>query len=138
MSDLRERLDIAERALLGHGYRKSCGIPACNCGDQWNHGGLARERLGEIDDATRAYYQNGETLLARIQRMVAEIEALRAKLADCQAFIRSRGHDADCPARHKYMAGGISFDVNVPPNAREVSPPCSDACGHDRTTGEKA
>lgn len=32
-----------------------------------------RERLGEIDDATRDYYQNGETLLARIQRIVAEL-----------------------------------------------------------------
>ena len=74
IAELRERLDIAERALLGHGYRKSCGIPACNCGDQWNHGGLARERLGEIDAATRDYYQNGETLLTRVQRVVATSE----------------------------------------------------------------
>ena len=73
IAELRERLDIAERALIGHGYRQSCGIAACNCGDQWNHGGLARERLGEIDDATRDYYQSGETLLARVQRIVAEL-----------------------------------------------------------------
>ncbi len=68
IADLRERLDIAERALIGHGDRQSCtAFAACNCGDQWNHGGLARERLGEIDDATRDYYQNGETLLARAE-----------------------------------------------------------------------
>lgn len=78
IAELRERLDIAERALLGHGYRKSCGIAACNCGDQWNHGGRARERLDEIDDATRDYYQNGETLLARVKRIVAELAMERS------------------------------------------------------------
>ena len=71
-----------------------------------------------------------------------ELTALRAKLADCQAVIRGRGHDADCPAvecrqcshrgeHHSYYedAGIISHQFQPGP--------CSDACGHDRTTGEK-
>lgn len=51
-NDTAERLAIAERALVNHGYRKSCDIPACNCGNQWTHGGHAVARLSEIDDAT--------------------------------------------------------------------------------------
>lgn len=43
-----ERLRRAESALRHHGYRESCDIPACNCGDQWMHGGHAEARLSEI------------------------------------------------------------------------------------------
>jgi len=46
----REERDVAERALRMHGYRKSCDIPACNCGDQWHHGGTAERRLREVLD----------------------------------------------------------------------------------------
>jgi len=70
--------DAAEDALRRHGYRKSCDIPACNCGDQWNHGGHAAERLREISDALP--YENGKTLLQRVQylaRAQEEIEGLR-------------------------------------------------------------
>lgn len=35
-------------ALHRKGYRKTCDIPACNCGDQWSHGGHADQRLMEI------------------------------------------------------------------------------------------
>ena len=70
-ADQKERLDTAEHALLAHGYRKSCGIPACNCGDQWNHGGHAMERLSGIEAATADYYRNGELLLTRAERIVA-------------------------------------------------------------------
>lgn len=46
----KERADIAEAALLRHGYRKSCDIAACNCGDQWSHGGHAERLCGELKD----------------------------------------------------------------------------------------
>jgi hypothetical protein len=70
-AELKDRLDVAERALSHHGYRNSCGIPACNCGDQWNHGGHAVARLDEIASATQDHYRNGELLLTRVERIVA-------------------------------------------------------------------
>lgn len=76
----------------------------------------------------------------------SEVETLRAKLADCQAVIRSRGHDADCPVTQcckvcgtpkMWTAHRSIFDDY--PAYHEFEPgPCSDTCGHDRTTGEKA
>ena len=74
----------------------------------------------------------------------SEIEALRAKLADCQAGIRSRGHDADCPAlkcgwcelpEHGQTAHNPKSHFYL---HDFVPGKCSDACGHDRTTGETA
>ena len=44
----RERRRVAEDALTRKGYRQSCDLPACNCGDQWTHGGRAREELAEL------------------------------------------------------------------------------------------
>ena len=49
--DLRDRVASAESALSRKGYRRSCDIPACNCGDSWAHGGYADTRLREILDA---------------------------------------------------------------------------------------
>lgn len=74
-AEVEKRLAVAERALLGKGYRKSCDIPACNCGDQWNHGGHANERLREISDAMP--YENGKTVLQ-------QVESLTAKLAEAE------------------------------------------------------
>ena len=68
---LRERLEVAERALLRHGYRSECDIPACNCGRQWSHGGNAATRLSEISHALGGR-QNGRTLLAAIEELVAK------------------------------------------------------------------
>jgi len=69
----------------------------------------------------------------------------KAKHADCQAVIRHKGHDADCPARACSFVGFTSRCSQSPAWHKVVkvgheyqSPPCSDACGHDRTTGEKA
>jgi hypothetical protein len=76
---LLERLDMAERALLSKGYRRSCDIPACNCGDQWNHGGHASERLREIREALEP--NNGETLLDCAKRLRAQVEGLTNKCA---------------------------------------------------------
>ena len=87
-----------------------------------------------------------ETLTALRVERDSEIETLRAKLADCQAVVRSRGHDADCPVTQcckvcgtpkMWTAHRSIFDDY--PEYHEFEPgPCSDTCGHDRTTGEKA
>lgn len=68
----------------------------------------------------------------------AEIEALRAKLADCQAVIRDRGHGGECPAA--YCERCLRHVLHHPTKLCAGFTPghCSDDCGHDRTTGEKA
>ena len=58
----------------------------------------------------------------------AQVDLLKSKLADCQAVIWKRGHDADCPA----------YPNNLDGSPRGWIGECSDDCGHDRTTGEKA
>jgi hypothetical protein len=68
INDLERQLATAEGALRSKGYRKSCDIPACNCGDQWNHGGHAEERLREIGDALP--YENGKTILGRVCSLI--------------------------------------------------------------------
>lgn len=72
----------AESALYRHGYKQSCDIPACNCGDQWNHGGHAAERLREISDALP--FENGKTILQRVQQLQSENARLREELAAAQ------------------------------------------------------
>ena len=76
----------------------------------------------------------------------SEIEALRAKLADCQAVIRHKGHDVDCPASssacaicglHELLHPCVTYFGDSQKHNFNRGP-CSDACGHDRTTGEKA
>lgn len=67
---LQSRLDAAESALRRKGYRRSCDIPACNCGDQWNHGGHASERLSELSDVIR---ENGVTLLDAAKNLVQRL-----------------------------------------------------------------
>jgi hypothetical protein len=64
--------------LLGHGFTP-CDIPACNCGS-WHQTGGFKARFYEIEDATNDDWRNGETLLARIQRIVEERDRLREAL----------------------------------------------------------
>lgn len=71
---LKDTLEIAERALRYQGYRKSCDIAACNCGDQWQHGGHANERLREISDALP--YADGMTVLQRVVKLRQDYENL--------------------------------------------------------------
>jgi hypothetical protein len=77
------RADIAEDALIRKGYRKSCGIPACNCGDQWTHGGNAEARLREISAALHAspIDIDGKTLLSGVEELIAAAEERDAALA---------------------------------------------------------
>lgn len=95
-------LSVAEDALLRHGYRKSCSIAACNCGDQWSHGGSARERLTEIGEAfdSAGIDRNGKTLLqatnetiARAEKAEQENARLREALAPAFKAIDAIGKD---------------------------------------------
>lgn len=82
----RER-DEAERALRSKGYRKECDIPACNCGRQWNHGGHAESRLREIDEALP--YENGKTILQRVEGVVRQLNDARATMAKQAAELQA-------------------------------------------------
>ena len=73
IADIERERGAAVLALQRHGYRRSCDIPACNCGDQWNHGGHAAERLREIGEEV---YENGKTILQSVKNMVARIAEL--------------------------------------------------------------
>lgn len=73
-------------------------------------------------------------------------ESAETKLADCQAVIRRKGHDGDCPAFSSSCVICGLLELLHPcvtyfgdGQKHEFHPgPCSDACGHDRSTGEKA
>jgi hypothetical protein len=82
--------------LMRSGFRR-CDIAACNCGS-WHHVGGFAERFREIDEATEDSYRNGETLLDRVKRIKAEVEALR-KDAERYRWLREMpqffGWDAD-------------------------------------------
>ncbi|MFN3075360.1 MAG: hypothetical protein ABT940_00490 [Alphaproteobacteria bacterium] len=78
LATLTAERDELERILYRKGYRKSCDIPACNCGDQWNHGGNAEERLRELHDALP--YVNGKTLLTIVKELVADRDRLREQI----------------------------------------------------------
>lgn len=86
LAQCREELRVSERALHGKGYRKSCDIPACNCGDQWNHGGHADTRLMEISDALP--YVNGKTILTRVQDIVDDLAQATQREARLREVLR--------------------------------------------------
>jgi hypothetical protein len=92
-------LSVAEDALLRHGYRKSCSIAACNCGDQWSHGGSARERLTEIGEAfdSAGIDRNGKTLLQATNETIARAEKAEqenARLREALRFYADKNHFA--------------------------------------------
>jgi hypothetical protein len=80
-----EQLEVAESALIRHGYRKSCDIPACNCGDQWNHGGNAAMRLREFSEEMSGAGFNGGTLLSNLKMLIADKEAQAKRIEELQA-----------------------------------------------------
>ena len=82
-----EELDLAERSLRNNGYRKTCDIAACNCGDQWHHGGHANERLREIDDALP--YMNGKTILQRVEGVVEQLAASKARCKQVEEALKA-------------------------------------------------
>ena len=78
--ELRADNERLTDVLRRNGFRE-CDIPVCNCGS-WHHVGGFAERFREIDEATADDERNGETLLTRIGRIVADRERLRAALTD--------------------------------------------------------
>lgn len=68
-----------------------CNIAACNCGS-WHQVYGWPERFREIDEATKDDWRNGETLLARVQRIVSERNALREMLARVSAALDLNDH----------------------------------------------
>ena len=88
------RCALAERALISKGYYQSCDIPACNCGDQWTHGGHAEARLREISDALP--YENGKTLLQQVPQLATLTEAVKGYVEAKVLFDEHRmDHDDD-------------------------------------------
>ena len=77
LADEKERRDVAERALEQKGCWKTCMIPACNCGDQWAHGGHADERLSELSYMLEqnAPDPNGKTLREELASLITERDA---------------------------------------------------------------
>lgn len=78
LASLKAERDRLAGLLETNGFRR-CDIPACNC-NSWHHVGGFAARFAEIKEATDDHYRNGETLLARVQRIVAELSAARAAL----------------------------------------------------------
>lgn len=99
------KLDVAVDALRRHGYRESCDIPACNCGDQWNHGGHAAERLRELADVL---YENGKTplqvakgLVDRLDKVQLEYEKYAGLCFACTPYLKEHETPAECIQRNR-------------------------------------
>jgi hypothetical protein len=150
----RER-DAAEDSLRRRGYRKSCEIPACNCGDQWNHGGYADQRLGEIraalDDSPIDL--EGKTLLTGVKELSAMAgerddahtaqRAAETELAQQMARLGMRADDAERErdalraALREYGWHARTCPQYPTYTEPERYPPCD--CGYDAAlAGEKA
>jgi hypothetical protein len=84
----RER-DAAESKLRRDGYRKSCDIPACNCGESWSHGGHAHARLSEIGTALADVEWKG-TILATVEAVLADVARLEGEKAALVAAATQR------------------------------------------------
>lgn len=84
VAELRQRLEKAESALTRKGYRKECSIPACNCGDNWSHGGLAEERLREISDEV---WENGVPTLDSVRRLKERAEKAEKEQNELQTIL---------------------------------------------------
>ncbi|MDH3637911.1 MAG: hypothetical protein OES09_05545 [Gammaproteobacteria bacterium] len=76
LHETQTAMEVAEYRLRSAGYRKTCNIPACNCGDIWGHGGHANKRLREISEALEGR-DNGGTILKAVEELMREIERMR-------------------------------------------------------------
>lgn len=89
------------------GYRERCDIPACNCGNQWTHGGHADERLREISDALRNNLDlNGKTLLRGVSELLAERDEARALLLRVLNAAYGEEFDEACDVARAHLAEG--------------------------------
>lgn len=79
--------NAALRDVLLRGGFVQCDIAACNCGS-WHQRYGWPERFHEIDAATEDEARNGETLLARVQRIIAEVATFKARLAKVERLLQ--------------------------------------------------
>jgi histidine ammonia-lyase len=93
---MQARAEAVETALRRHGYRRSCDSPACNCGDQWTHGGHAARRLTEVAEVLGERTQ-GRTILAAVQTLLDEHGALTTALQTAETVLRRRKLHHRCP-----------------------------------------
>lgn len=92
LRQVEEERDTAIRALHHHGYKKSCDIPACNCGDQWLHGGHAGERLRAIGEVLP--FTNGATILQRVKQVLEERDQWRLRVGRFVEFFKDNFENA--------------------------------------------
>ena len=103
----------------------------------WHYADAAlAEIVRERNDYRSSFAKSRDDELSVAQ----EIDELRAKLAECQAVIRHKGHDADCWAERCVICGNPPSSITNhyfgPLPSHNFQPgPCSDACGHDRVVG---
>jgi hypothetical protein len=115
IADLEARLQSAEDALHRKGYRRSCDIPACNCGDQWTHGGHASERLRELSEELGELTQ-GTTILGAVKDIKARLAAAEEDgrrldwIADERMFEGLGGEDFDILTLEAMQAAGADGD----------------------------
>lgn len=119
-----------------------------------NDGASAYKKLRETEAKLADCQFNATSLLRSlapqcepldtVQGLLTQIDnwcaGARSDLADCQAVIKHKGHDKRCPANLCHFCGAApewkAHDDGSMGHAFIQRGPCSDACGHDRTTGE--
>lgn len=96
-----------------------------------------RDSLYAEIEVLRAQVDAHDTLMTRMANNCdAEVRRAAAALADCQAVIRHKGHDADCPT-YACERCGDGPHVGLPYSTHDYrAGPCSDACGYERCTKE--
>ncbi len=86
---LIERMETAEHRLMSLGYRRTCDIPACNCGDQWAHKLACPNELR----ADRARLEKLEAVATAARDLVSEDHAFEKTYSHCvtkTAFVAMR------------------------------------------------
>jgi len=114
-------MPAGEEMFNYHGYSGPCPAPSLMANARCPHGQLKR--------------------VCRECELEAEIEVLRAKLADCQSVARERGHAEDCSASSSACAICGLLELLHPcityfgdgQNHEFHTQPCT--CGHDRIVG---
>ena len=102
-------------ALERHGYRESCDIPACNCGDQWHHGGHAADRLREVCEVLGFNRLNGRIVKEAVERLVARDESAEAEIARLKSYINSLVGiiEHHVPNTHEAVCNGVHSDSGL-------------------------
>lgn len=91
-----------------------------------------------VESWRKEFDSESEALRAQLLEWQQAFANQALKLADCQAVIRHKGHDADCRAGWCHKCGMSAHFHGHHGDRHDFDPgPCSDACGHDRATEVK-